>query len=74
RRVDIRKRGLQVTITVEGSGFLYKMVRRLVGVLYNVGLGRLDPGKIKTLLANRKRELVIITAPSQGLCLERVIY
>ncbi len=74
RRVDIRKRGLQVTITVEGSGFLYKMVRRLVGVLYNVGLGRLDPGKIKTLLANRKQELVIITAPSQGLCLERVMY
>lgn len=74
RRLDVRKRGPHVTITVEGSGFLYKMVRRLVGALYNIGLGRLDPEKIKTLLANRKRELVIITAPAQGLCLENVIY
>lgn len=74
RRLEIRKRGPRLSFTVEGSGFLYKMARRLVGTLYNVGLGRLDSEEIKPLLANRRRELIILTAPAKGLCLQRVFY
>jgi len=74
RRLEIRKRGPRLAFTLEGSGFLYKMARRLVGALYNVGLGRLESEKIKTLLANRRRELIILTAPAKGLCLQRVFY
>jgi tRNA pseudouridine38-40 synthase len=74
RRLDIRRRGRCILFAVEGSGFLYKMVRRLVGALYNVGLGRLEPDQMKTLLANRVREVIIFTSPAKGLCLERVFY
>ena len=74
RRLDIQKRGPRITFAVEGSGFLYRMVRRLVGALYNVGLGHLDPENMKALLASRKRDHIIFTAPAKGLCLERVCY
>jgi tRNA pseudouridine38-40 synthase len=74
RKIEIKQRGSNIKITVEGSGFLYKMVRRITGMLYNVGLNRLDPNQVKTLLENRKRELIIHTAPAKGLCLERVFY
>jgi tRNA pseudouridine38-40 synthase len=50
------------------------MVRRLAGTLYNVGLHRLQPDKVKGLLENKKRELIIHTAQARGLCLERVYY
>ncbi len=74
RRLDIRRRGRRILFAVEGSGFLYKMVRRLVGALHNVGLGRLDPEKIPSLLAKRERDVIIFTAPAKGLCLERAFY
>ena len=74
RKVEIKRTGKVIRITVEGSGFLYKMVRRITGMLYNAGLGRLSPDKVPGLIKNRKRELVIHTAPAKGLCLERVFY
>ena len=74
RRIQVSKIGSKIKITVEGSGFLYKMVRRITGMLYNVGLNKLEPSQVKSLLENRKRELIIHTAPAKGLCLERVFY
>jgi len=74
RRIDVSQRGSKIKIIVEGSGFLYKMVRRITGMLYNVGLNKLEPSQVKSLLENRKRELIIHTAPAKGLCLERVFY
>ena len=73
-RIEILKNGPRIKILVHGSGFLYKMVRRLAGTLYNVGLHRLQPDKVKGLLENKKRELIIHTAQARGLCLERVYY
>ena len=72
--IEIRKKGPRIQVLVHGSGFLYKMVRRIAGTLYNVGLNRLQPEKIKGLLENKKRELIIHTAQARGLCLERVYY
>ncbi len=74
RQLEIRKRGRRLDFVVDGSGFLYRMVRRLVGTLYNVGLGRVAPDEMKYLLENRKRVQVIYTAPACGLCLEKVFY
>lgn len=74
RKIAVKRKGNVIRITIEGSGFLYRMVRRISGMLYNVGLGRLDPGKVPGLLENKKRELVIHTAPAKGLCLEKVFY
>jgi len=74
RRLEVRARGRSVRIVAEADGFLYKMVRRLVGALVAAGEGKLAPGELRALLAARARTSRIQTAPSQGLFLERVLY
>ncbi|MGE3165838.1 MAG: tRNA pseudouridine(38-40) synthase TruA [Planctomycetota bacterium] len=59
---------------VIGTGFLYKMVRNLVGTLVDVGRGRLDPGVVDEMLATQDRTLGGPTAPPQGLHLMEVAY
>jgi len=74
RRLEIRRRGKRVRITAEADGFMYKMVRSLVGALVAVGEGRMTPEDIAQLLATGRRITAVQTAPPQGLFLERVIY
>jgi tRNA pseudouridine38-40 synthase len=74
RRLDVKRRGKNVTITLEAEGFLYKMARSLVGALVNVGLGKLTTAEIAELLKTRKRIPAVQTAPPHGLFLEKVIY
>lgn len=57
-----------------GSGFLYHMVRNLVGTLVNVGLGRITPEHFQEILAAKDRQQASATAPPQGLYLCRVDY
>ncbi len=66
--------GELVLIGVEGSHFLWKMVRRLVGVLVEIGRGRLEPGAAASLLEGASGEPARLTAPPSGLFLERVYY
>lgn len=73
-RLDFTKRGRRVRITVQSSGFLYKMVRSLVGALIAVGQGRLTVAQIGEILASRERTALVKTAPPQGLFLGKVIY
>ncbi|MEM7674111.1 MAG: tRNA pseudouridine(38-40) synthase TruA [Verrucomicrobiota bacterium] len=61
-------------LSVEGSGFLYKMVRSIVGSLIQVGLGRLAISDIERILEIANRTHEVNTAPPQGLFLERVFY
>ena len=74
RRLDVVRRGRSVRITVEAEGFLYKMVRSLVGVLVSVGEGKLTPAQVRTILASRERTARVLTAPPQGLFLVKVAY
>jgi len=74
RVLEITKHGRRIRIRAEGDGFLYKMVRSLVGVLVSVGEGRIAAAKVKTILASRERTALVPTAPSQGLFLVRVFY
>lgn len=74
RVLDVVQRGKELRITAEGEGFLYKMVRSLVGVLVAVGEGRLEVAQVATILESRKRTALVSTAPSQGLCLMKVFY
>ena len=74
RRLEIKRRGAHVTITAEANGFLYKMVRSLVGALVASGEGKLTPERIRVIRASRVRTNVVQTAPPQGLFLEKVFY
>lgn len=74
RILDVRfmRRGQELVLEVEGSGFLYMMVRSIAGTLLDVGRGRLPEGTMKKLLSAGRRELAGTTAPARGLCLVRV--
>ena len=50
RRVDVQRRGSSITIEFAGDGFLYKMVRLMVGALVRCGLGKMPAGRIRELL------------------------
>jgi len=63
-----------IKIKVVGNGFLYKMVRNLVGTLVDVGLGKLKAEDIRRILEAKDRRLAGRTAPAQGLCLVKVNY
>jgi tRNA pseudouridine38-40 synthase len=60
------------SIGIEGSAFLYNMVRILVGTLADVGRGHLEPGAIARALDKKQRALAGQTAPPHGLFLERI--
>jgi len=72
--IALAEAGPLVLIRVEGSHFLWKMVRRLVGVLVEVGRGRLHGMEIAALLAGPSTLPARLTAPAAGLFLERVSY
>jgi tRNA pseudouridine38-40 synthase len=59
---------------IGGSHFIWKMVRRMVGVLVEVGRGVLAPADVQALLASDAGEAARLTAPASGLFLERVYY
>ena len=63
-----------VYIEVEADGFLYNMVRAIVGTLVEVGRGRRDAAWVAHVLNSRDRRLAGRTAPPHGLCLLRVDY
>ena len=68
------ERGEVLVFTVTADGFLYHMVRNIVGTLIQVGLGRWQPEWIQTLLQRGDRTLAGPTVPPGGLFLERVDY
>ena len=59
---------------VEGNGFLYNMVRIMVGTMVEIGLGKREPASISKLLCAGDRRLAGRTAPPDGLCMMAVRY
>jgi tRNA pseudouridine38-40 synthase len=73
--VTIAEDGDLILIRVGGSHFIWKMVRRMVGVLAEVGKGAIEPDHVSGLLARRTDvKPAQLTAPASGLFLERVFY
>ena len=70
----VERIGEEVRFTVTGDGFLYNMVRILVGTLLEIGLHRRPANCIPEILASRTREKAGETAPARGLCLMEVFY
>lgn len=73
-RLDVVADGSLVLIVVEGSHFLWKMVRRLVGVVAAVGRGELPAERGAAFLNETSEAPARLTAPASGLFLERVFY
>ena len=73
-RLEIIEEGPSLRFEIEGTSFLYKMVRNLVGTLVYLGLGKLSLDEVKTLLENKDRKLAGMTAPAHGLTLKKVSY
>ena len=64
----------RIYIELTGNGFLYNMVRIISGTLVEVGLGKIEPKEIETILLDKKREKAGKTLPPQGLYLVKVEY
>ena len=64
----------RIYIELTGNGFLYNMVRIIAGTLVEVGLGKIEPNEIKTIIETKKRENAGKTLPPQGLYLVSVEY
>lgn len=77
RRVDeirIDSLGSELRFTVSGNGFLYNMVRIIVGSLLEVGAQRMTQEALAAALKSKRRENAGPTAPACGLCLYEVRY
>ncbi len=74
RRLEVSARGRHVRVVAEADGFLYKMVRRLVGALVAVGEGKMTQEDLRQFLVSGDRTARIQTAPPQGLFLRKVTY
>ena len=73
-RLEIAEDGDLILVGIEGSHFLWKMVRRIVGVLVEIGRGALEPKAAAQFLATESKAPARLTAPPSGLFLERVRY
>lgn len=67
--LDIEKQADMITIRISGNGFLYNMVRIIVGTLIKVGLGVYPPYHVKEILDARNRQISGPKAPAKGLTL-----
>ena len=63
-----------ITVDVEGDGFLYNMVRNIVGTLVDIGHGRWTPDQMEAIRNAKDRTAAGRLAPASGLCLEWIRY
>ncbi len=74
KHLQVHAKGDFIVVHIIGSHFLWKMVRRVVGILAEVGRGKLREKQIRTYFEIPSNETAQFTAPAAGLFLERVYY
>lgn len=72
--IEIITQKKEILIQIKGNGFLYNMVRIMVGTLIEVGEGKRDGSEVKEILESLDRKKAGITAEYQGLTLKEVEY
>jgi tRNA pseudouridine38-40 synthase len=72
--VECHRSGSFIHVEIQANGFLYGMVRLLIGMLVEVGSGQRAPDSFTDIWQQERREEVKYSAPAQGLCLLRVGY
>ena len=70
----VSRNGDLIKIKVSGNGFLYNMVRIIVGTLLDIQKGKIEKGSISEIIASCNRENAGVTAEPQGLYLNKVFY
>ena len=73
-RVGVRGGSQVYSVEISGNGFVYHMVRNIVGTLVSIGKGALKPTDMKNILEMRERKKAGVTAPAHGLYLVEVRY
>ena len=73
-RIDVQTIGNFCCITFVGNGFLYKMIRCLMGMIEAVGAGVASPESVTRILEAKDRTQAPETAPPNGLFLMKVFY
>ncbi|QQE66299.1 tRNA pseudouridine synthase A [Leptolyngbya sp. BL0902] len=74
QEAQCQRQGDFVTVELQAKGFLYGMVRLIMGLVVKVGQGEMSPGAFHQLWQKRQRDRVKYSAPAKGLCLLRVGY
>lgn len=72
--LNIKTNNDQIIFYITGDGFLYNMVRIIVGTLIEVGIGRIKPEAVLEIILSKQREKAGPCIPAAGLCLEKVYY
>ncbi len=73
-RLDVERHGDKIKIEIEADGFLYNMVRRIVGTLVEVWRGKMAAGEISAFFEPGTKDVGGPTLPAKGLYLEEVRY
>ena len=71
---SVTRNGEEVIFTVEADGFLYNMVRIMVGSLIEISENKIEKDKLSAIIETKDRSLAGRTAPAQGLYLNKVNY
>lgn len=71
---SVKRNGPLVEFSVRGDGFLYNMVRIMVGTLLSIQQGKIDSDSIPEIITSKNRDCAGFTAPPQGLYLKNVFY
>ena len=72
--LKIEKNDKNIDIYISADGFLYNMVRIIVGTLFEVAAGRISPDEVKNIITSGNRANAGPTVPPQGLYLNKVVY
>ena len=70
----VEQEGNLIKLVFRGDGFLYNMVRIMVGTLLFVSEGKIQPEQIPEIIQKKDRSLAGKTAPARGLYLNRIFY
>ena len=73
-KITIEKDGSMLHFTFVGNGFLYKMVRIMMGTLLEIGAGKMPVAAIDEIFEQKVRKSAGETVPAQGLFLDEVYY
>ena len=72
--LSVERNGDLIEVRISADGFLYNMVRIIVGTLTEVAFGRISPDDIPSIIDSHDRSRAGMTAPAEGLFLNKVVY